>query len=88
MKRWMFIVAWFAAQFLYNLQTKTSSAEGHLFITRCIIAAEYFLAPIQIIAAALAVIAILKYPWRKKPQPEPPAYNDTQKEKATVPAVA
>lgn len=72
MKRSMWIVVWFAAQFLYNLLTKTSSAEDGMLITRCVFAAEYFLAPIQIVVSILAVVAILKYPWRKKPQPEPP----------------
>jgi hypothetical protein len=69
-KRWMFIVAWFVLQFLFNLLTKTSSAENGMFIARCTIAAAYFLAPIQIAAWIVAIFAILKYPWRKKPQPE------------------
>ena len=69
MKRWMFIVAWFLLQFLYNFLAKTSSTQ-YALTTRVVIAAMYYLAPIQILIAAGAVIAILKYPWKRKNQPE------------------
>jgi hypothetical protein len=73
MKRWMFIVAWFVLQFLYNFLTKTSSAANGMLATRVVIAAGYFSAPIQIFAAILVVVAILKYPWKPKPK-EPEVY--------------
>ncbi len=60
-------VSWFVLQFLYNLLTKTDGIR--YFAVKCIVAFEYFLAPIQIVAAVIALVAISTYPWKKRPVP-------------------
>ena len=67
MKRWMLVVGWFILLFLWNFSTKLSFSEVHSLTERVVVAIEYMLAPIQIIASILAVVAIWKIPWKKRP---------------------
>jgi hypothetical protein len=66
-KRWMLVVAWFVLQFVWNFLTKSSYEADHLFISRCFVGVAFMLAPIQIIASILAMFAIGKIPWKRKP---------------------
>ena len=63
----MLVVAWFVLQFLWNFVTKPSSEADYLFINRCFIGVAFMLAPIQIIASIIALVAIWKIPWKKRP---------------------
>jgi len=67
MRHWMLVVGWFALLFVWNFATKTSLAEDHSFIERCVISVEYLLAPIEIIASIAAFVAIGKLPLKSKP---------------------
>jgi len=67
MKRWMLVVAWFILLFLWNFTTKPTSEADYILINRLFIAVAFMLAPIEIIASILAVAAIYKIPWKKKP---------------------
>jgi hypothetical protein len=67
MKRWVLVVVWFVLLFVWNFATKLSFAEAHLLTERILVAFEYMLAPIEIIASILAVVAIYKISWKKRP---------------------
>jgi hypothetical protein len=62
----MLIVGWFALLFVWNFATKLSFNEEHFLVERVLVAFEYMLAPIEIIASILAIVAIYKIPWKKK----------------------
>ena len=66
MKRWMLVAGWFVLLFFWNFATKPNSEADYILINRIFIAAAFMLAPIEIIASILAIVAIYKITWKKK----------------------
>jgi len=70
MKRWILVVLWFVALFVWNLITKDSRHPELGLGYKCLESLSYMTSPMQILASVVALIVIWKQPWKRKPLAE------------------
>ena len=70
MKRWVLIVLWLVALFVWNLVTNDFHHPALGFGYRCLEALEQMTTPVHLLVFIAGVVVIWKQPWKRKPLEE------------------